>query len=195
MIEIRFHGRGGQGTVVASQILANAAFQAGYKVQSFPQFGVERRGAPVKAFVRLSRDPDEIMVRTGIYNPDVVVVLDPSLLQFEDVAQGLREGGWIILNYKGGLSDELREKFKGYNLAIVDANSIALKYRLGTAMQPIVNTCILGALVKVTDLLPLEILLEAIRNGVPAKKEANAKAAEEAYQQVKIYPIEVKSSL
>ncbi len=186
MIEIRFHGRGGQGTVVASQILANAAFRAGYKVQSFPQFGVERRGAPVKAFVRLSKDPSEIMVRTGIYTPDYVVVLDPSLLQFENVAQGLKPGGWIVLNYKGDLPDELREKFSDYNIALVDANSVAIKYRLGTAMQPIVNTCILGAFLRVSNLFDLNILLETIRELVPAKKEANVKAAEETYHLVKV---------
>jgi len=186
MIEIRFHGRGGQGTVVASQILANAAFKSGYKIQSFPQFGVERRGAPVKAFVRLSKDPEEIMIRTGIYNPDIVVVLDPSLLQFEDVSQGLKPGGWILLNYKGDLPKEIKEKFSKYNIAVVDANSIAIRNRLGTVIQPIVNTCILGALLKISNLFPLEILLEAIKEGVPAKREANAKAAEEAYKEVKV---------
>ena len=187
MIEIRFHGRGGQGTVVASQMLAVAAYKAGYMVQSFPQFGVERRGAPVKAFMRLTKDPDEIMVRTGIYTPDIVVILDPSLLATEPVTEGLKEGGWIVINIKSpDLIPNFEELNTHYNIAVSDANSIAIKYRLGTKMQPIVNTCILGALVRATDLVPLDILLETIEAEAPVKGKENAMAAEEAYRTVQL---------
>ncbi len=185
MIEIRFHGRGGQGTVVASQILAITAYKAGYMVQAFPQFGVERRGAPVKAFIRLTKDPEEIMVRTGIYKPDIVVILDPSLLSTEPVTEGLKSGGWLIVNTKAQLD------YPEYNLALVDANSIAVKYKLGSAMQPIVNTCILGALARATELVPLDLLLETIEAEVPVKNRENAEAAREAYHTVKLVPAKV----
>ena len=93
MLEIRFHGRGGQGTVVATILLAKAFFQAGYYVQSFPVFGVERRGAPVEAYLRL--DEKQILIRTNVYTPDHVVVLDQTLLQGVDVTQGLKPCGFL----------------------------------------------------------------------------------------------------
>ncbi|RPJ07857.1 MAG: pyruvate ferredoxin oxidoreductase, partial [Deltaproteobacteria bacterium] len=96
MLEIRFHGRGGQGTVVATILLAKAFFQAGYYVQSFPLFGVERRGAPVEAYLRLARQ--QIWCRTNVYTPDHIVVQDRTLLQGIDVTQGLKPGGWILIN-------------------------------------------------------------------------------------------------
>ncbi|MFQ6090097.1 MAG: 2-oxoacid:acceptor oxidoreductase family protein, partial [Candidatus Bipolaricaulia bacterium] len=96
MKEIRFHGRGGQGAVVASQILASALFKEGKYVQSFPAFGVERRGAPVAAFIRVDEEP--ILLRCEIYRPDHVVVLDPTLIAAVDVATGLKGGGWVLIN-------------------------------------------------------------------------------------------------
>src|SRR5512137_46776 len=99
MLEIRFHGRGGQGTVVATILLAKAFFDAGYFVQSFPLFGVERRGAPVEAYLRIASR--EIRVRTHVYTPDHVVVLDQTLWQGIDVTQGLKPEGWILLNAPG----------------------------------------------------------------------------------------------
>ncbi|MCK5562096.1 MAG: 2-oxoacid:acceptor oxidoreductase family protein, partial [Thermoplasmata archaeon] len=96
MIEIRFHGRGGQGAVVASNILAEAAFREGKDVQAFPYFGVERRGAPVTAFTKIDEKP--IRVRSQIYEPDHVIVLDQSLLRSIDVAQGIKPGGLILVN-------------------------------------------------------------------------------------------------
>jgi 2-oxoacid:acceptor oxidoreductase gamma subunit (pyruvate/2-ketoisovalerate family) len=96
MIEVRFHGRGGQGAVVASKVLAIAFFHEGSQVQSFPSFGVERRGAPILAFLRVDQQP--VQLRTNIYNPDHIVVLDPTLVEVIDVTSGLRPGGWIILN-------------------------------------------------------------------------------------------------
>jgi 2-oxoacid:acceptor oxidoreductase gamma subunit (pyruvate/2-ketoisovalerate family) len=96
MLEIRFHGRGGQGTVVATILLAKAFFQAGYHGQSFPLFGVERRGAPVEAYLRLDRS--KIRVHTNVNTPDHVVVLDRTLLQNISVTRGLKPGGWVLVN-------------------------------------------------------------------------------------------------
>jgi len=150
MLEIRFHGRGGQGTVIASILLAKALFQAGYQVQSFPVFGVERRGAPVEAYVRM--DKENILVRTNVYNPDHVVVQDHTLLQSIDVTRGLKPEGWIIINSPGTPAD--LSPFAGFRLAFVDASRIALRNKLGTRTHPIVNTTMIGAFARVFDMPP-----------------------------------------
>src|SRR5512143_2525385 len=121
MLEIRFHGRGGQGTVVATILLAKAFFEAGYYVQSFPLFGVERRGAPVEAYLRLNQK--KILVRTNVYTPDHVVVLDRTLLHAVDVTRGAKSGGWMLL-ISPSLPDHM-ESFSSFRLAIVDATRIA----------------------------------------------------------------------
>lgn len=184
MIEIRMHGRGGQGTVVASKILADAAFRDGKYAQSFPQYGVERRGAPVVAFTRIAEHENELAVRSNIYEPHHIVILDPTLIGAVDVFHGLKEGGWVIIN-----TPESPEKFNidpKYRVATVDASGIAIKYRLGSKTQPIVNTAILGAFVRATGIVTLDSLLTAIEENSPAKKEENVKAAEEAYNSTKI---------
>ncbi len=187
MIEIRIHGRGGQGSVVASKILADAAFRDGMYVQSFPQYGVERRGAPVTAFNRMG-SPDEIFVRSQIYEPDHVVVLDPTLLLTVDVLKGLKKGGWVIINSPRDPEDFYKDfNFpRDYKVATVDASDIAVKWGLGSKTQPIVNTAILGALSKVTGIVTLESLKEAIKENAPVKKEENVNAAVEAYESVKM---------
>ena len=138
MIEIRIHGRGGQGAVIASQILAQAAFQSGMHVQAFPSFGSERRGAPVTAFLRLDQTP--IRLHSEIYRPDGVIVLDPSFLslQLVDVCAGLKAGGWILIN-----TPKAPDAFSGmeaFRVATVDASGIARSHGLGSATAPIVNT-------------------------------------------------------
>lgn len=179
MIEIRFHGRGGQGAVVASEILASAFFKEGKFVQSFPTFGVERRGAPVAAFIRVDDQP--ILLRCEIYQPDHIVVLDPTLILAVDVTAGLKDGGWIIVNSDRRPEElELPERFR---VATVDANRIAVKHRLGSPTNPIVNTAILGAFARITRLVGLDPLLEAVREAVPLQKEANVAAAREAYEE------------
>lgn len=179
MIEIRFHGRGGQGAVVASEILASAFFKEGKFVQSFPTFGVERRGAPVAAFIRVDDQP--ILLRCEIYQPDHIVVLDPTLILAVDVTAGLKDGGWIIVNSDRRPEElELPERFK---VATVDANRIAVKHRLGSPTNPIVNTAILGAFARITRLVGLDPLLEAVREAVPLQKEANVAATREAYEE------------
>lgn len=182
MVEIRFHGRGGQGTVVATILLAKAFFQAGYHVQSFPLFGVERRGAPVEAYLRL--DQTKILVRTNVYTPDHVVVLDRTLLAAADVTRGLKRGGWILLNAPEPPED--LASFAGFRLAFVDAIRIALQQQLGTRTHPIVNTALTGALARVLGVPPLTVIAEAIREEVPGMAEENIRAAELAYREVRL---------
>jgi 2-oxoisovalerate ferredoxin oxidoreductase gamma subunit len=178
MIEIRFHGRGGQGTVVASKILADAITKEGNYVQAYPEFGVERRGAPVYAFIRIDDKP--IYDKSRIYEPDHVVVVEPTLVEAIDVTEGLKEGGWIIVN-----SDKRPEDLYfpvKYKVATIDATDIALKHKLGTRAAPIVNTAIVGAVIKILRLTRIESVLEAVREGVPIKPEENVKAARESFE-------------
>jgi 2-oxoacid:acceptor oxidoreductase gamma subunit (pyruvate/2-ketoisovalerate family) len=183
MVEIRFHGRGGQGTVVATILLAKAFFRDGYQVQSFPLFGVERRGAPVEAYLRLDRK--EILTRTNVYTPDHVVVLDRTLLESIDVTLGLKGGGWILIN--GPELPAQLNSWSGYKLALVDATHIALINGLGTRTHPIVNTPMMGGLARVLGMPSMEAISKAIQKEVPSKPKANIKAAKMAYEQVKIW--------
>ena len=177
MIEIRFHGRGGQGTVVASKVLADALAKEGNYVQAYPEFGVERRGAPVIAFIRIDNKP--IYDKSRIYSPDHVIVVDPTLVEAIDVTDGLKDGGVIIINSEKKPADfRFPAKFQ---VVTIDATSIAVKHKLGTLASPIVNTAIVGAVVKALGLTKLESLLQAIKEGVPIKAEDNMAAAEEAY--------------
>ena len=179
MIEIRIHGRGGQGAVIASKVLAAAVFQEGKYVQSFPAFGVERRGAPVMAFTRIDAQP--IRIRCQIYEPDHIIVLDPTLLEAVDVTAGLKDGGWILINSELDPSAfQLPDK---YQVVTVDASSIAIKYRLGPSTAPIVNTAILGAFARVTGLVSLAALSEAVRSAVPVNPDGNVAATREAFEQ------------
>ena len=182
MVEIRFHGRGGQGTVVATILLAKAFFRDGYCVQSFPLFGVERRGAPVEAYLRLDRQ--EILTRTNVYTPDHVVVLDKTLLESIDVTLGLKTGGWILVN--GPELPAYPNSWSDYKLAFVDATHIALKNGLGTRTHPIVNTPMLGGLARVLGMPSMEAISKAIQREVPSKPKANIRAAEMAYEQVQL---------
>jgi len=181
MQEIRFHGRGGQGTVLASIALAKAFFQAGFWVQTFPVFGSERRGAPVEAYLRL--DTSKIYVRSNLYEPDDVIVQDPRLLQIVDVTKGLKPGGWILLN-SPDLPENI-ERFRGFRLACVDASRIALEHGLGGKTQPITNTAMMGAFAKLFGTPPLEAVIAAIENEMPAKIDENVAAARAAYDEMK----------
>jgi pyruvate ferredoxin oxidoreductase gamma subunit/2-oxoisovalerate ferredoxin oxidoreductase gamma subunit len=180
MIEIRIHGRGGQGAVVASAVLASALFYDGRYVQAFPAFGVERRGAPVMAFTRW--DYKTIRIRTNVYQPDHVIVLDWTLiLEGVDVATGLKENGWILINSSKEMETGDFSKFK---VAIVDAGAIAVQHKLGTPTAPVVNTAILGAFSKITGMVTIGSVIRAIRDNVPDKQEENVAAAREAYSKV-----------
>jgi pyruvate ferredoxin oxidoreductase gamma subunit/2-oxoisovalerate ferredoxin oxidoreductase gamma subunit len=182
MQEIRFHGRGGQGTVVAGVLLAKAFFEAGYYVQSFPVFGVERRGAPVEAFLRLDRS--KILIRSNVYTPNHVVVQDAKLLKDIDVTRGLQPGGSILINTAAPPPD--RGRFSVFRLAVVDATGIAIRNRLGTSTHPIINTAVVGAFARVIEAPPLETLLKAIAADIPIQTEANVAAAREAYAAVRV---------
>ncbi len=182
MIEIRTHGRGGQGSVIASEILAEAFFREGKFVQAFPAFGVERRGAPVVAFTRIA--DGEIRERCQIYEPDHLIVLDPILIDTVNITVGLKKNGWIIINTNRPMEDS--ELLKDYRVAMVDANAIAIKYGLGSRATPIVNTAIIGAFAGATGLVSLEAVVKAVEEFVPMKKKDNVKATEEAFKSVEI---------
>jgi 2-oxoacid:acceptor oxidoreductase gamma subunit (pyruvate/2-ketoisovalerate family) len=178
MLAIRFHGRGGQGTVVASKLLASAFFRDGWQVQAFPSFGAERSGAPVAAFLRVDRLP--IAIRCQVYEPDHVVVLDPVLLQTIDVTAGLKPDGWVIVNSpRDPAALGLRA---GLNVGTCDATGIALAHGLGTRTTPIVNTAMLGAFARFTGLVSTRAVFETIGDLVPAETAANSAAAQEAYE-------------
>ena len=170
MIEIRIHGRGGQGAVTASELLAIAAFQEGKQSQAFPSFGPERTGAPVEAYCRIDSKP--ILLRTHVYNPDYLIVLDDSLLKM-NITKGLSKKGVVVINS----SESAAAGFKTFN---IDATKIALEI-LG---RPVVNTVMLGAFAKATKLLSLKSLEYAIKerfSGELAVK--NIAAVERAYSQ------------
>lgn len=183
MQEIRFHGRGGQGTVVATILLAKAFFRAGYYVQTFPVFGVERRGAPVEAYLRL--DTEKILVRSNVYTPDHVVVQDIKLLENVDVTKGLKPGGWILINAPTQPDDS--SVFSGFNLAHVDATHIAIHNHLGTRTHPIINTAMIGAFARMLDKPPLDMIADAIHEDIAAKPEQNIQASKDAYADVQLF--------
>ena len=182
MQEIRFHGRGGQGTVVASVILAKAFFKAGYDVQTFPLFGVERRGAPVEAYLRL--DNKKILVRSNVYTPDHVLIQDAKLLQTADVTRGLKPGGWVLLNMPEPPDDA--DRFKEFRVAVIDATRIAVDHQLGTRTHPMINTAMIGAFAKILGKPPLETVVEAVSGEIAVKTEENIAAAKVAYEAVRI---------
>ena len=182
MLEVRFHGRGGQGTVVATILLAKAFFKAGYQVQTFPLFGVERRGAPVEAYIRL--DTQTILTRTNVYSPDHVVVQDLTLLHSIDVTKGLKPGGWILINSSAPPEDF--SAFTQFRLACINASKIALRHRLGTRTHPMVNTSMIGAFSRILEMPSLEAIASAIKEDIPNEYEENIRAAEDAYHEVTI---------
>jgi 2-oxoacid:acceptor oxidoreductase gamma subunit (pyruvate/2-ketoisovalerate family) len=174
LIEVRWHGRGGQGAVTAAQILAEAAYLEGYKgVQAFPYFGAERRGAPIIAFTRMS--DEEIRVRSQIYNPDFVVVLDSTLLGLIRPNEGLKEGGTIIVNSS---KEPYELNLKGnFQVCTTDVTTVAQELGLIVAGIPVLNTPILGAFSKITGLVSLETLTKIIEkkwHGEIGKRNAHA---------------------
>jgi pyruvate ferredoxin oxidoreductase gamma subunit len=179
MLEIRWHGRGGQGAVTSVELFALSAIGEGKFAQGFPSFGTERRGAPVTGFNRV--DDKRIKIRSGIYHPDMVVVLDASLVALVDVAEGLKPEGTLIVNSAKSL-EELRKdiRFQG-KIATVDATGIAWQ-ELGV---PITNTTMLGALVKITGAVKIESLDGPIQERFGRIAGKNIAAARRAYNEVK----------
>ena len=180
MIEIRFHGRGGQGAVTSVELLALAAIEEGKYAQGFPSFGPERRGAPVAAFTRI--DDKKIKVRSGIYEPDVVLVLDSSLIGLVNVLDGLKPGGKLIVNTAKS-PDEIRKdlNFSGM-VATVDGTGIARK-EMGV---PIANTTMIGALLKVTGVMDLDAMKESVEHRFGRIAQKNLNAMKRSYDEIKI---------
>ncbi len=180
MIEIRFHGRGGQGAVTSVELLALAAIEEGKYAQGIPSFGPERRGAPVLAFSRVDDKP--IKLRCKILNPDVVVILDSSLLRIQNPPADLKEAGIIVLNTNKSAPEIRREYGYRHTLALVDANKIAREV-LGV---PIVNTTMLGALLKATGVVKVESLEHPLKERFGPLAVKNFNALQEAYVQTSI---------
>ena len=179
MLEIRIHGRGGQGAVTAAQILAISAFYDGKQSQAFPRFGVERRGAPVEAFCRI--DNAVINVRSQVYTPDIVLVLEPSLMEAVNVTDGLKKGGSIIVNTSQPVTGD---KYADFKVHSVDASKVALEI----FKADIVNTVILGAFSKVTGMVSIDAINKAVEDrfaGKPQIIEMNKTAIKQVYEQVK----------
>ncbi|MCX7858060.1 MAG: 2-oxoacid:acceptor oxidoreductase family protein [Deltaproteobacteria bacterium] len=179
MKEIRFHGRGGQGAVTSAELAAQAAISVGMYAQAFPSFGPERRGAPVQAFLRISETP--IRLRSKIYKPDVIVILDSSLVNSGNPMEGLKEDGIVVLNTN--LDEEsIKRLFPGRKVAYVDALKIA-KEEMGVT---ITNTTMLGALVRASNLFPIEALDEPVRERFKNIAQKNINAYMRAYRETKI---------
>jgi pyruvate ferredoxin oxidoreductase gamma subunit len=158
MLEIRWHGRGGQGAVTASKVLAESAMALGKQIQAFPEYGSERQGAPVKSFTRISNQ--RIMHHSQVTSPDAVIVLDPSLLSVVDVTEGLKEDGILLINTPTP-PGEIRKKMnlKGRKLYTVDATGISLR-NLGKAIP---NTPMIGAFVGITKMLSAQAVADDFR--------------------------------
>lgn len=181
MRELRIHGRGGQGAVVASKFLAVALFREGKWVQSFPAFGVERRGAPVTAFLRVAEAP--ILLRCEITAPDDLIILDPTLVEAVDVTTGLKPGGTILVN--SPREPESYADLAGlYRVATVDASTIATRHGIGSKTQPIVNTAIVGAFAALSGLVGLDSVCAAIEEELARYSAENVAAAREAAEAV-----------
>ena len=181
LMEIRWHGRGGQGAVTSTELLAQAAISEGKFAQAFPSFGPERRGAPVQAFNRIdSKAP--VRIRADITDPDVVVVLDPSLLDKVNVTAGLRKGGYVIINTRKTAAEIKSEFGIKYPVATVNATKIAREV-LGV---PIVNTTVLGAVIKATGIVKKESTHAPLEKRFGRLGERNINAMETAYKEVVI---------
>ena len=181
LIEIRWHGRGGQGAVTSAELVAQAAIGEGKYAQAFPSFGPERRGAPVQAFNRVD-NKEPVRIRADVTVPDVVVVLDPSLLSIVNITSGLKEDGMVVINTRKTAS-QIRSEFGIKNkVATVNATKIA-REQLGV---PIVNTTMLGALIKATGVVQKESIHEPLEKRFGRLGERNIKAMETAYEEVSI---------
>jgi pyruvate ferredoxin oxidoreductase gamma subunit len=181
LMEIRWHGRGGQGGVTTAELLAQAAISEGKYAQAFPSFGPERRGAPVQAFNRVDSQAP-VRIRADVTDPDVVVVLDPSLLDKVNVTSGLKKGGYVIINTRKTAGEIKKEFGIKHPVATVNATKIAREV-LGV---PIVNTTMLGAVIKVTGVIEKESAHAPLEKRFGRLGERNVQAMETAYKDVVI---------
>jgi pyruvate ferredoxin oxidoreductase gamma subunit len=184
MLQIRIHGRGGQGVVTAAELLSIAAFEQGRHAQAFPSFGSERTGAPVVAFCRI--DDHEIRLREPVLNPDVLIVQDPTLLHQVDVFQGLPRNGYVLINSRRsfeqlGLAD-IVQRYQSDRLTTVPATEIAMKH-LG---RPLPNVALIGGFAALSALVSMDAVSHAIRDKFSGKvADANIAAAADAYAYVR----------
>jgi pyruvate ferredoxin oxidoreductase gamma subunit/2-oxoisovalerate ferredoxin oxidoreductase gamma subunit len=184
MKNIRFHGRGGQGAVTAGQILASAAFKEDQYVQSFSNFGMERRGAPVTAFTRVDNQP--ITTRAFIQEPDMLVILDPSMLNFKNTLMGFRKGGQIVIN-SGRTQQEICATLEDKSTFVCPVNATEISVRIfGQTSIPFTNVVMVGAIAGATDLVRIESVLEVVPEYFKKKvAEMNKTAALLGYQDAK----------
>ena len=178
LVEIRWHGRGGQGAVTSAELLALAAISEGKYAQAFPSFGPERRGAPVLAFVRIDKK-EPIRTRAEVTQPDVVAVLDPGLLGIANVTTGLKANGIVVINTKKPAEQIIKECGISPPLATVGATRIAREL-LGV---PITNTTMIGAVLKATGIVELESLFEPLKRRFGRLAERNINAMKRAYEE------------
>lgn len=182
IIEFRWHGRGGQGVVTSNQMLGKAALAEGNYIQAFPEFGPERTGAPVRAFLRISKNP--IQIYAQVYNPDVVVCIDPTLIEVIDVAEGLKDDGTLVINTEKE-PQAIRNKFgfKGGKVVTIDASTIALEV-MG---RPFYNMPTMAAAVKVTGIVAVETVVGEVLERYPGKVgDLNKVAIERAVKEAKV---------
>ncbi len=185
MLELRIHGRGGQGIVVAAAIFAEAVFMEGYYARAFSLFGAERRGAPVTAFIRAGKS--RLMPRSKVYEPDYVSIFD-STMTGSSLISGLKRGGTLLLNSPEDIQSSLINALDpemGIKLYSVNATEIAWKHNLAIGSFPMVNTVMLGAMAKNSGLASLESLTSSIRKRVTVKLDENIAAVKEGYESVK----------
>ncbi|NLD46542.1 MAG: pyruvate synthase [Clostridiaceae bacterium] len=187
VVEIRWHGRGGQGAKTASLLLADAAFNTGKFIQGFPEYGPERMGAPITAYNRIS--DEKLSIHSNIYEPDYVVVVDDTLISVVDVTSGLKENGALIINTTKS-PEELKPLLKGYNgkVCTIDAKTISIE----TLGKYFPNTPMLGAVVKVSKVMDekefLKDMVDSFKHKFAKKPEVvegNIKALERSMQEVK----------
>jgi 2-oxoisovalerate ferredoxin oxidoreductase gamma subunit len=182
MIEIKFRGRGGQGAVIASEMLGRAFFLEGKYPQCFSLFGGERRGAPVVGFLRVDEEP--ILLKCQIKHPDQMIIFDLSLIDEKEIFNELKPDGIILINTNQGI-----DGFTGlrkFKVGLINAGPVARSVGLGSTL----NTAMLGAYVRLTHSVRMETLIETVKAMVPAKIEANIHAVEGAYAQTRIYEAE-----
>ncbi|MFX1578243.1 MAG: 2-oxoacid:acceptor oxidoreductase family protein [Promethearchaeota archaeon] len=180
--EFRWHGRGGQGVVTSNQMLGKAALTEGNYIQAFPEFGPERTGAPVRAFLRISKEP--IQVYAQVYHPDVVVCIDPTLLDVVNPAEGLKENGTLVVNSREE-PQAIRDKFgfKGGKVVTVDASTIAMEV-MG---RPFTNMPTMAAAVKATNIVAVETVINEVLERYPGKVgDLNKVAIERAVKEAKV---------
>ncbi len=190
MIEIRWHGRGGQGAKTASLLLADAAFNTGKYIQGFPEYGPERMGAPITAYNRINDKP--IRVHSNIYEPDFVVVVDDTLLEGVDVTKGLKKEGAILINSNKSIND-LRKSLNGFSGKIytIDATKISLEYL--KANFP--NTAMLAAIIKITKIMTKDELLKDMESSFEHKFARKPEVIAPNMEVIKIAYDEVKEGI